>query len=170
MHTCIIQLYIYIYISYTSFALIGTILYIIYKEDARRRDAPRASLTSVQSRSVLASSFIILRAFSRCLVFPFVSASSVSVAGLATFFFLDIIIYCILRSLINLCLEGELLYPMQRKTQRDTFRRPGYSSPSCSLCFSIYVSYDVLLSSILLHLPTSIALLFLHFLFVLFCA
>lgn len=105
-HMYIYNLYTHIYYVH-FFTLMGTILYIIYKGDGyRRRGHPKGIING--AGTIWHSSFTVLLP-SLLQMSPSPSSSlSVSVTGLATFFFfLDIIIYCILRSLINLCLEGD---------------------------------------------------------------
>lgn len=80
-----------------------------------------------------------------------------SVTGLATFFFfLDIIIYCILRSLINLCLEGDCfihIYIYIQRFERHREDTDPVTIPSLSLSYLAELFFFLFLS-----LPLSLSL------------
>lgn len=120
-HMYIYNLYTHIYYVH-FFTLMGTILYIIYKGDGyRRRGHPKGIING--AGTIWHSSFTVLLPSLLQMSPPPSSSLSVSVTGLATFFFfLDIIIYCILRSLINLCLEGDCFIYIYIYTFRKTHR------------------------------------------------
>lgn len=157
----------YIYNLYTHiyyvhfFTLMGTILYIIYKGDGyRRRGHPKGIING--AGTIWHSSFTVLLPSLLQMSPPPSSSLSVSVTGLATFFFfLDIIIYCILRSLINLCLEGDCFIYIYIYTFRKTHREDtdpvtfplSVSIISCRTFFLYFLSLPSLFRSLFAFVP-----------------